>query len=129
MIEATREVIYQRRPNSVVSRWELELRTAICLNCKALMWIEERMRGSSKRSNSIATFTSTPPYLRILLADLNFIINRIYNSLLSFTSKGRKIDNTVSNVRGLYFFHIRESNYHRIGCLLPQPGKQLKFAQ
>ncbi|XP_028085778.1 uncharacterized protein LOC114286752 [Camellia sinensis] len=54
---------------------------------------------------------------------------RMYNSMLSFTSMGGKVDHSVSDGRGPYAFRISGENYHRIGSLLPTPGEKPKFSQ
>jgi hypothetical protein len=44
---------------------------------------------------------------------------RMYNSILSFTSTGARIHESVTGMRGVYAFHIQGEMYHRIGSLLP----------
>ena len=53
----------------------------------------------------------------------------MYNSALSFTSMGAKIDRQVTGTSGVYTFHIHGEIYHRIGTLLPDPEIQPQFAQ
>lgn len=129
------------RHDRVNSRHYLGPRNIVCPQCKALMWIEERVKGSSKtqpRFNlccksgqvKLPLLPLTPPYLESLLGDQQYRPkSRTYNSLLSFTSTGGKIDHTVNDGRGPYVYRISGSNYHRIGSLLPQPGEDPKFAQ
>lgn len=53
----------------------------------------------------------------------------MYNSMLSFTSMGARIDRSVTHGRGPYTFRISGEICHRIGSLLPELGMQLKYAQ
>ena len=43
----------------------------------------------------------------------------MYNSALSFTSIGVKVDQEVTGTSGVYTFRIHGNMYHRIGTLLP----------
>ncbi|KAF8400055.1 hypothetical protein HHK36_015930 [Tetracentron sinense] len=73
---------------------------------------------------------SAPGYLQTLLQDREFKEHiRGYNSILSFTSMGGKVDHSVLDGRGPYTFRINGENYHRIGALLPSSGHNPKFAQ
>jgi len=53
----------------------------------------------------------------------------MYNSILSFTSTGARIHESVTGTRGVYAFHIQGEMYHRIGSLLPQHDAQPRFYQ
>uniref|UniRef100_A0A803N417 ATP-dependent DNA helicase n=1 Tax=Chenopodium quinoa TaxID=63459 RepID=A0A803N417_CHEQI len=122
-------------------RWEFGPRTVVCPNCKALMWIEERVKGSSKTHSrfyhccqsgqvKLTLLPLTPPYLMSILPYQQFRNNiRAFNSMLAFTSMGSRIDNTVNDDRGPYVYRISGTNYHRIGTLLPELGTGPKFAQ
>ncbi len=54
---------------------------------------------------------------------------RMYNSILSFTSTGARIHESVTGTRGVYAFRIQGEMYHRIGSLLPQHDAQPQFCQ
>ncbi|KAH8939712.1 hypothetical protein BDL97_15G050400 [Sphagnum fallax] len=54
---------------------------------------------------------------------------RMYNSILSFTSTGARIHESVTGTRGVYAFRIQGEMYHRIGSLLPQHDVQPQFCQ
>jgi hypothetical protein len=54
---------------------------------------------------------------------------RMYNSILSFTSTGARIHESVTGTRGVYAFRIQGEMYHRIGSLLPQHDAQPRFCQ
>jgi hypothetical protein len=55
---------------------------------------------------------------------------RMYNSALSFTSMGAKIDdNNITGTRGVYSFHIHGEIYHSIGTLLPNNEEHPQFAK
>ena len=53
----------------------------------------------------------------------------MYNSALSFTSIGAKIDQQITGTGGVYTFRIHGEMYHRIGSLLPDSETQPQFAQ
>jgi hypothetical protein len=53
----------------------------------------------------------------------------MYNSALSFTSIGAKIDQQITGTSGVYTFCIHEEIYHRIGSLLSNSETQPQFAQ
>ncbi|KAL5124303.1 Replication protein A DNA-binding subunit B [Glycine soja] len=54
---------------------------------------------------------------------------RAYNMMFAFTSAGIKQDKTINNSRGPPTIRIQGQPCHRIGSLLPMPGKKPKFAQ
>ena len=49
--------------------------------------------------------------------------------MFAFTSTGIKFDKTIGHSRGPPTIRIQGQPYHRIGSLLPMPGKEPKFAQ
>jgi hypothetical protein len=51
-----------------------------------------------------------------------------YNNALTFTSVGANLNTNVAQP-GNYTYRLRGELYHRMGSLLPQPGKAPKFAQ
>ncbi|KAG8384022.1 hypothetical protein BUALT_Bualt04G0074900 [Buddleja alternifolia] len=72
----------------------------------------------------------SPPYLDELLKDRKFMENiRSLNSMFCFTSMGGKVDKSVHDGRGPPCFKISGENYHRIGSLLPPPGRMNSFVQ
>ena len=117
------------------------MRTATCPNCKAIMWIKERVGNSSitnPRFNlccqngqvSLPLLPPTPQFLESLLPNRHFLDSiRVYNSMFSFTSMGGRIDNSVNDGRSPYVFRINGSNHHKIGSLLPRSGLHPAFAQ
>ncbi|KAG5562074.1 hypothetical protein RHGRI_004950 [Rhododendron griersonianum] len=112
-----------------------------CSNCGAKMWIEEKVRDSPLshpkfnlccRSGQVVLplLPDSPEFVQQKFNNAKFRENiRAYNSLLSFTSMGGKIDHSVLDGRGPYSFRISGANFHRIGSLLPEPGTNPKFAQ
>ena len=54
---------------------------------------------------------------------------RTYNMMFAFTSAGIKLDKSINETRGPPTISIQGQPCHRIGSLLPMPGKQPKFAQ
>ncbi|KAH7850741.1 hypothetical protein Vadar_002294 [Vaccinium darrowii] len=73
---------------------------------------------------------NAPTFFETRFTNANFMDNiRSYNSMMSFTSMGGKVDHSVLDGRGPYTFRISGENYHRIGSLLPTPGQKPKFAQ
>ena len=55
---------------------------------------------------------------------------RNYNNAFSFSSLGvSKIDQSVYGPQGIYTFRIQGQLCHRIGSLLPPPGKDPAFSQ
>ncbi|XP_021771182.1 uncharacterized protein LOC110735317 [Chenopodium quinoa] len=135
------EVTHRCRKDEFDRRWEFGPRTVVFPNCKALMWIEERVKSSNKthpRFNHccqsgqviLPLLPLTPSFLHSVFPCQQFRSNiRAFNSVLAFTSMGDRIDNTVNDGRGPYVYRISGSNYHRIGTLLPEPGTGPKFAQ
>ncbi|KAL0319806.1 UNVERIFIED_CONTAM: hypothetical protein Sradi_5242100 [Sesamum radiatum] len=49
--------------------------------------------------------------------------------MFCFTSMDGKVDTSVQNGRGPLCFKISGDNYHRIGSLLPTPGRMNSFVQ
>jgi hypothetical protein len=54
---------------------------------------------------------------------------RMYNSVLTFTSLGAKVDESIIGGPGLYSFRIQGELYHKIGSLCPAKGQRPQFAQ
>ena len=122
-------------------RWSFESRVTICSHCRAIMWLEERIRDSSMSrpmfnlcchggNVMLPLLPNTPEFLQNQCLQSRFKEKiRTYNSMLSFTSMGGKIDHSILDGRGPYHFRISGTNFHRIGSLLPAPGDMPKFAQ
>jgi hypothetical protein len=104
------------------------------------MWLDERINKSvrlpefsiccAKGKVILPPLQELPPPLNILLTETDprsyaFRQNiRMYNSALSFTSIGAKIDQQVAGTSGIYTFRIHGEMYHRIGTLLPDSETQ-----
>ncbi|WVZ69470.1 hypothetical protein U9M48_018246, partial [Paspalum notatum var. saurae] len=54
---------------------------------------------------------------------------RQYNSLFAFTSLGVDVDKSINTGGGPYVFRINGVVHHRIGSLVPPPGKRPEYAQ
>lgn len=117
-----------------------------CRYCNARMWNGERVNKTTMRETpefSICCMKGTihfekgkptPPYMLGLHKDKTvgpaFKRNiRVYNSMLSFTSMGGKIDYSVNKSRGPYVFKMNGVNHHRFGSLIPNDGSDPKFCQ
>uniref|UniRef100_A0A0R0EHY4 ATP-dependent DNA helicase n=1 Tax=Glycine max TaxID=3847 RepID=A0A0R0EHY4_SOYBN len=119
-----------------------------CRHCNAKMWYDERI--SKDRITTSPKFTlccgdgkvelpllqSPTKYLEQLLFDgkasdsKNYQCNiRTYNMMFAFTSAGIKLDKSINESRGPPTIRIQGQPCHRIGSLLPMPGKQPKFSQ
>ncbi|CAF1924320.1 unnamed protein product, partial [Brassica napus] len=107
-----------------------------CPSCGALVWQSEST-GRDPRTKELR-FTiccnqgeiklppmrQPPPVLEKLLQCKQFRETiRVYNALLAFTSIGANIDYSVVFGRGPFTFRIQGQTYHRIGSLIPKPGK------
>ena len=117
-----------------------------CRHCNAKMWYNENI---SKRSNGSSPLFSCgddkvklpllqnpPKFLQQVLFEQNtahaknYQQNiRTYNMMFAFTSAGIKFDKTISHLRDPPTVRIQGQPCHRIGSLLPMPGKEPKFAQ
>lgn len=121
-----------------------------CNHCGALFWYQERVVSqSSHRAKRIAynlccrggrvslpAHRPFPPILQELIrfnggARSNAFMRLIrqYNSLFAFTSIGANIDRSINTGHGPYVFRINGVVHHRIGSLIPAPGKRLEYAQ
>jgi hypothetical protein len=54
---------------------------------------------------------------------------RQYNSLFAFSSLGVHVDKSINTGDGPYVFRINGVVHHRIGSLLPAPGRRPEYAQ
>ncbi|OAD67606.1 hypothetical protein PHYBLDRAFT_173938 [Phycomyces blakesleeanus NRRL 1555(-)] len=121
-----------------------------CRFCGAMMWAHEKNSRSSLRSPTFSMCCNkgkhvlpqiepTPTGIAELLNyrtrdGKKFLENiRSYNSTMSFTSLGAKIDTSVgNNINGAYNFRIHGTICHRIGSILPVTESDIahsKFAQ
>ncbi|KAH1203302.1 ATP-dependent DNA helicase PIF4 [Glycine max] len=119
-----------------------------CTHCNAKMWYDERI--SKDRNTTSPKFSlccgdgkvelpllqSPLKYLERLLFDgkasdsKNYQCNiQTYNMMFAFTSAGIKLDKSINESRGPPTIRIQGQLCHRIGSLLPMPGKQPKFSQ
>uniref|UniRef100_A0A0R0KEV8 ATP-dependent DNA helicase n=1 Tax=Glycine max TaxID=3847 RepID=A0A0R0KEV8_SOYBN len=119
-----------------------------CRYCNAQMWYDEIISknkncGSPRFSLccgdgkvELPLLQNPSQYLQQLLFDDNTIDSknyqhnlRAYNMMFAFTSAGIKLDKTINDSRGPPTIRIQGQPCHRIGSLLPMPGKKPKFAQ
>jgi hypothetical protein len=120
--------------------------SCVCVYCGALMWIEERVKKSSKSSPKfslccsqgdieIVPYRPLPERLHSLYHSHDrkskfFLENiRSFNSMFAFTSIGGNIDTSMNDGNCPPVFVMNGENYHQIGSLLPLPGQRPKFAQ
>jgi len=119
--------------------------TTVCGKCGALHFLEERAASSScanpqftlcyaQGKVTLPPLAPPPePFRRLLTGketnakDFRQHI-RSYNSALAFTSVGANLDTSVAQPSN-YTYRLCNELYHRMGSLLPQPGKARKFAQ
>ncbi|KAJ7032962.1 hypothetical protein C8F04DRAFT_890575, partial [Mycena alexandri] len=52
-----------------------------------------------------------------------------YNSAFALASLGVTVDRRVNDGRGPYVFKIQGALYHKVGSLLPEPGRDPSYAQ
>ncbi|KAL5186637.1 hypothetical protein HKD37_05G012461 [Glycine soja] len=119
-----------------------------CRYCNAQMWYDERISKNKNCQNprfslccgddkvELPLLQNPPQYLQQLLFhddtidSKNYQHNlRAYNMMFAFTSARIKLDKTINNSRGPLTIRIQGQPCHRIGSLLPMPGKNPKFAQ
>ncbi|KHN42445.1 hypothetical protein glysoja_033913, partial [Glycine soja] len=119
-----------------------------CSHCNANMWYDERVSKDKRTTNprfslccgndkvELPLLQSPPKYLYQLLYDhgtsdsKNYQQNiRTYNMMFAFTSAGIKFDKSINHSRGPPTIRIQGQPCHRIGSMLPMPGKEPKFAQ
>ena len=117
-------------------------------HCNANMWYDERVSKDKRTTNprfslccgndkvELPLLQSPPKYLYQLLYDhgtsdsKNYQQNiRTYNMMFAFTSAGIKFDKSINHSRGPPTIRIQGQPCHRIGSMLPMPGKEPKFAQ
>jgi len=119
----------------------------ICHKCGAYMWYDERVQKDYNPSQPLFSLcckqgrVKIAPYpdLPETLSDLyykndkksKFFMENIrsFNSMFAFTSMGGKIDNEMNSGKAPPIFVMNGENYHQIGSLLPEPGKDPRFSQ
>lgn len=114
-----------------------------CPHCRALVWYSESTGTDATTGKPIFTICCQqgrvklppirrpPAFLEYLHANSSTfrLLIRVYNSMLAFTSMGAKIDHSVTSTQGPPAFRIHGQVYHRIGSLLPMPGKAPQYLQ
>ena len=114
-----------------------------CSFCHALHWKAESLTSSTREDFKFGMCCyqgkiSLPPLEKVPPELSNFLIGEIieddvqkefhkqirnYNSALSMTSVGRKVDDSLNRAGGgPYSFRLHGELIHRAGSLLPQPG-------
>jgi hypothetical protein len=131
---------------TLVARHDCGSRSAVCSACGAKMWLQERVSQSTMTNIrftmccnngavQLPLLQQPPEVLQGLLSGSDPRSRafrekiRMYNSILSFTSTGARIHESVTGTRGVYAFRIQGEIYHRIGSLLPQHDAQPRFCQ
>ncbi|KAH1249451.1 ATP-dependent DNA helicase pif1 [Glycine max] len=119
-----------------------------CSHYNANMWYDERISKCERTTNprfnlccgggkvELPLLQNPPKYFYQLLYDhdtydsKNYQQNiRTYNMMFAFTSAGIKFDKSINHLRGPPTIRIQGQPCHRIGSMLPMPGKEPKFAQ
>ncbi|KAJ7146510.1 hypothetical protein C8R44DRAFT_724281 [Mycena epipterygia] len=118
----------------------------VCPECGALHWKVEALAKS--RVNDLRFGTCcldgkiVLPAVRAPPRDLLELFNgtshrsehfkkniRTYNAAFALASLGVTVDKTVLDGHGPYVFKIQGALYHKVGALLPEPGKNPVYAQ
>ena len=117
-----------------------------CPDCGALHWEAEKLaksRGGIMRFGTcclqgkvVLPPVQAPPmdllhlYNGVSPHSEHFLKNiRRYNAAFALASLGVKVDRSVQDGHGPYVFKIHGALYHRVGALLPQPGRDPVYAQ
>ncbi|XP_019184791.1 PREDICTED: uncharacterized protein LOC109179750 [Ipomoea nil] len=118
-----------------------------CVHCGALFWFEERKKNLSTKASPLFMLCCNNGKIKLPdnkllpkgIFDLffgndelskEFLHNiRTYNNMFCFTSMGRKIDKNVNKGGAPPIFRLSGQNYHLMGTLLPEQGKEPHFAQ
>ncbi|XP_019160752.1 PREDICTED: uncharacterized protein LOC109157307 [Ipomoea nil] len=118
-----------------------------CVHCGALFWFEERKKNYSSKGPTMFPLccnngkiklqeNALPPkgifelffgndeLSKKFLQDI-----RTYNAMFCFTSMGGKIDKSLNKGGAPTVFRLSGQNYHLMGGLLPEDGKEPHFAQ
>ncbi|XP_019200247.1 PREDICTED: uncharacterized protein LOC109193874 [Ipomoea nil] len=118
-----------------------------CVHCGALFWFEERKKNLSTKASPLFMLCCNNRKIKLPenklppkgIFDLffgndelskEFLHNiRTYNNMFCFTSMGGKIDKSVNKGGAPPIFRLSGQNYHLMGTLLPEQGKEPHFAQ
>ncbi|KAG5378216.1 hypothetical protein IGI04_026058, partial [Brassica rapa subsp. trilocularis] len=119
-------------------KWDL----VACSDCQAIVWNAEAVVQDTHNSPSkfsiccqqgrvkLPPRRQPPSPLKELLETTSFKIQiRVANGMLTFTSMGGQIDNTVINTPGPFAFRLHGQTHHKIASLLPPEGKPQQFSQ
>ncbi|XP_061341343.1 uncharacterized protein LOC133287696, partial [Gastrolobium bilobum] len=127
--------------------WEAGDPTFVCEKCGAHMWYEERNQKDRKpitpefslccvNGKVKLPLLKLPPDALLKLHDnsnvksRHFLRNiRAYNMIFSFTSFGAKVDESVNQGSGPYYFRVGGRVHHLIGNLIQADNHTPKFAQ
>ena len=120
----------------------------LCQHCGAKFWLSEKTSGTINTPHFkqccadgkeilpiMGDLTRTPELLELFNGSDNssrdFRENiRAYNSLLSFTSCGAKVDESLLVERtGVFTYRIHGEMFHLIGSILPDDGQRPSFLQ
>ncbi|XP_019158591.1 PREDICTED: uncharacterized protein LOC109155362 [Ipomoea nil] len=118
-----------------------------CVHCGALFWFEERKKNLSTKASQLFMLCCNNGKIKLPdnklppkgIFDLffgndeiskEFLHNiRTYNNMFYFTSMGGKVDKNVNKGGAPPIFRLSGQNYHLMGTLLPEQGKEPHFAQ
>ncbi|XP_019188283.1 PREDICTED: uncharacterized protein LOC109182587 [Ipomoea nil] len=118
-----------------------------CVHCGAMFWFEERKKNLSTKASPLFMLCCNNGKIKLPdnklppkgIFDLffgndelskEFLHNiRTYNNMFCFTSMGGKIDKNVNKGGAPPIFRLSGQNYHLMGTLLPEQGKEPHFAQ
>ncbi|CAG8801940.1 20294_t:CDS:2, partial [Dentiscutata erythropus] len=134
------------KSNLLILRHYLEQINIIYVNCKALIWIDERITTLSHSNPKFTTccfnnkvqlssLRNPPELLYSLLFGSDSHSKNFremicaYNSALAFASIEAQIDKQVMGTKGVYVFKIYSEIYHNIGSLLLHNDNRPRFAQ
>jgi hypothetical protein len=123
------------------TQWDYGEMDTNCGFCNAKMWIKERLAKSSNSDpqfflcckNGKILLPSLPATLQelevLLTSKERSVIKfrdqiRMYNSVLTFTSLGAKVDELVTRGIGPYSFRIQGELYHKIGSMCHVEGQR-----
>lgn len=120
----------------------------VCQYCSAVFWYQEKIECQSTRTDiiyngccrggrvSLPKHRPFPLPLQELVCfnggpqSKSFMhLIRQYNSLFALCSLGVHVDNSINTGNGPYVFRINGVVHHRIGSLLPAPGRRPEYAQ
>ncbi|KAF8083899.1 hypothetical protein N665_0746s0001 [Sinapis alba] len=111
------------------------------------MWYGERLNKRKKSKNPTFSLCCLQGQVQIpLLRDPPIVLKRLmegddklskhfqnnmrpYNMVFSFTSLGGKVERSVQKGLGPSMFQLQGENYHLMGSLQPNEGKDAKFGQ